>query len=116
MSTGEQGVLAKNKDLVKAFGTDKQLEVCRIILDKGEMQVRSAQGRRGEGGTAWDACKSATRSDEARAHGRRKQPLFYWERNFVVVHSRSVPNTRQPLAREECSFIFLPSAHHPMYL
>lgn len=36
----EQGVLAKNKDLVKAFGTDSQLEVCRIILDKGEMQVR----------------------------------------------------------------------------
>ncbi|CAM9790182.1 unnamed protein product [Pylaiella littoralis] len=34
-----KGVLAKNKDLLKAFGTDSQLEVCRIILDKGEMQV-----------------------------------------------------------------------------
>lgn len=44
----EQGVLAKNKDLVKAFGTDNQLEVCRIILDKGEMQVRSGEGRGGE--------------------------------------------------------------------
>ncbi|CAM9117956.1 unnamed protein product [Ectocarpus sp. 12 AP-2014] len=34
-----KGVLAKNKDLMKAFGTDNQLEACRIILDKGEMQV-----------------------------------------------------------------------------
>ncbi|CAN0007569.1 unnamed protein product, partial [Hapterophycus canaliculatus] len=34
-----QGVLAKNKDLMKAFGTDNQLEACRIILEKGEMQV-----------------------------------------------------------------------------
>lgn len=33
-------MLAKNKDLIKAFGTDNQLEVCRILLDKGEMQVR----------------------------------------------------------------------------
>lgn len=36
----KKGVLAKNKDLMKAFGTNSQLEVCRIILDKGEMQVR----------------------------------------------------------------------------
>lgn len=35
-----QGVLAKNKDLIKAFGTDNHVEVCKIILDKGEMQVR----------------------------------------------------------------------------
>lgn len=35
-----QGVLAKNKDLKKAFGTDNQVEACKIILDKGEMQVR----------------------------------------------------------------------------
>ncbi|CAM9464539.1 unnamed protein product [Scytosiphon promiscuus] len=34
-----KGVLAKNKDLMKAFGTDNQLEACRIILEKGEMQV-----------------------------------------------------------------------------
>lgn len=45
----EQGVLAKNKDLVKAFGTDNQLEACRIILEKGEMQVRGL-GRTERGG------------------------------------------------------------------
>lgn len=45
----EQGVLAKNKDLVKAFGTDNQLEACRIILEKGEMQVRGVEGQAGGG-------------------------------------------------------------------
>lgn len=34
-----QGVLANNVDLKKAFGTDNQVEICKIILDKGEMQV-----------------------------------------------------------------------------
>ena len=31
--------MVKNKDLVKAFGTDNHLEVCRVILEKGEMQA-----------------------------------------------------------------------------
>ncbi|CAM9799363.1 unnamed protein product, partial [Laminaria digitata] len=34
-----KGILSKNKDLKKAFGTENQLEACKIILDKGEMQV-----------------------------------------------------------------------------
>lgn len=34
-----KGVLANNVDLKKAFGTDNQVEICKIILDKGEMQV-----------------------------------------------------------------------------
>lgn len=36
-----QGVLAKNADLKKAFGTDNHVEVCKVILDKGEMQARN---------------------------------------------------------------------------
>ena len=42
-----QGVLSKNKDLKKAFGTENQLEVCKIILDKGEMQARESEGGNG---------------------------------------------------------------------
>lgn len=34
-----KGVLAKNTDLLKAFETTDQEQVCRIILDKGELQV-----------------------------------------------------------------------------
>lgn len=44
-----QGVLAKNKDLMKAFGTDNQLEACRIILDTGEMQVSTLHTTRKRG-------------------------------------------------------------------
>lgn len=32
-------MLAKNADLIKAFGTDNQVDVCKLILDKGEMQA-----------------------------------------------------------------------------
>ena len=73
----EQGVLAKNKDLVKAFGTDKQLEVCRIILEKGEMQVRDL-GRtdggngRGEIGEAYRTTPKRNRTDYTG-----KQPLYF---------------------------------------
>ncbi|THF97364.1 hypothetical protein TEA_014265 [Camellia sinensis var. sinensis] len=35
----EIGVLAKSKDLVAAFGTDDQTNICLEILDKGELQV-----------------------------------------------------------------------------
>mmetsp|Transcript_1751 Transcript_1751/g.2478 ORF Transcript_1751/g.2478 Transcript_1751/m.2478 type:complete len:432 (-) Transcript_1751:371-1666(-) len=34
-----KGVLAKNTDLVQAFGTDNQEECCKIILEKGDLQV-----------------------------------------------------------------------------
>mmetsp|Transcript_5079 Transcript_5079/g.7013 ORF Transcript_5079/g.7013 Transcript_5079/m.7013 type:complete len:441 (+) Transcript_5079:117-1439(+) len=34
-----KGVLAKHKDLQKAFGTTETEECCRIILEKGELQV-----------------------------------------------------------------------------
>ncbi|KAK4764785.1 hypothetical protein SAY86_025875 [Trapa natans] len=38
-SNVSKGVLAKSKDLVKAFGTDDQSKICLEILDKGELQV-----------------------------------------------------------------------------
>ncbi|CAA2975824.1 ribosome maturation SBDS [Olea europaea subsp. europaea] len=38
-SNVSKGVLAKSKDLVKAFGTDNQENICLEILDKGELQV-----------------------------------------------------------------------------
>nr|XP_018666760.1 ribosome maturation protein SBDS-like [Ciona intestinalis] len=34
-----KGQTAKNQDLIKAFGTDNQTEVCKQILAKGELQV-----------------------------------------------------------------------------
>lgn len=34
-----KGQLAKRDDLMSAFETDNQMEICRIILDKGELQV-----------------------------------------------------------------------------
>jgi len=34
-----KGVLAKNQDLMEVFGTTNTNEVCRIILDRGEVQV-----------------------------------------------------------------------------
>lgn len=45
-----QGIVAKSADLQRAFGTDSHVEVCKIILDKGEMQasfVRFLHERRG---------------------------------------------------------------------
>lgn len=38
-SNVSKGVLAKSKDLVKAFGTDDQAKICLEILEKGELQV-----------------------------------------------------------------------------
>uniref|UniRef100_A0A8D2QPT3 Ribosome maturation protein SBDS n=1 Tax=Zosterops lateralis melanops TaxID=1220523 RepID=A0A8D2QPT3_ZOSLA len=34
-----KGQVAKKEDLVKAFGTDDQTEICKMILSKGELQV-----------------------------------------------------------------------------
>ena len=34
-----QGVIAKNKDLKKAFGTTDHDTACVIILEKGQVQV-----------------------------------------------------------------------------
>lgn len=34
-----QGITAKAKDLKAAFGTDDHLECCKIVLEKGELQV-----------------------------------------------------------------------------
>lgn len=34
-----KGQVAKKEDLVKAFGTDNQTEICKEILKKGELQV-----------------------------------------------------------------------------
>ena len=46
-SNVSKGMLASSKDLEAAFGTSDQREVCREILDRGELQVseqeRSAQ-------------------------------------------------------------------------
>ncbi|XP_051139897.1 uncharacterized protein LOC127257489 [Andrographis paniculata] len=38
-SNVSKGVLAKSKDLVAAFGTDNQTDICLEILEKGELQV-----------------------------------------------------------------------------
>ncbi|KAM6402816.1 LOW QUALITY PROTEIN: ribosome maturation protein SBDS-like [Rhynochetos jubatus] len=34
-----KGQVAKKEDLVEAFGTDDQTEICKMILSKGELQV-----------------------------------------------------------------------------
>lgn len=34
-----KGQVAKKEDLVSAFGKDDQTEICKLILDKGELQV-----------------------------------------------------------------------------
>ncbi|VVB08428.1 unnamed protein product [Arabis nemorensis] len=38
-SNVSKGVLAKSKDLMKAFGSEDHTEICMQILDKGELQV-----------------------------------------------------------------------------
>ncbi|XP_057973958.1 uncharacterized protein LOC131161938 [Malania oleifera] len=38
-SNVSKGILAKSKDLIKAFGTDDQSKICLEILEKGELQV-----------------------------------------------------------------------------
>eukprot|EP00252_Welwitschia_mirabilis_P005428 TRINITY_DN1590_c0_g1_i1.p1 TRINITY_DN1590_c0_g1~~TRINITY_DN1590_c0_g1_i1.p1 ORF type:complete len:376 (+),score=83.66 TRINITY_DN1590_c0_g1_i1:299-1426(+) len=38
-SNVSKGILAKSKDLIKAFGTDDQEKICLEILNKGELQV-----------------------------------------------------------------------------
>ena len=39
-----KGVVAKEKDLMEAFGTTDEKTICIEILQKGEMQVRGAAG------------------------------------------------------------------------
>ena len=34
-----KGQVAKKEDLIAAFGTDDQTAVCKVMLDKGELQV-----------------------------------------------------------------------------
>uniref|UniRef100_A0A915JMS3 Ribosome maturation protein SBDS n=1 Tax=Romanomermis culicivorax TaxID=13658 RepID=A0A915JMS3_ROMCU len=34
-----KGQVAKREDLISCFGTEDQLEVCKVILEKGELQV-----------------------------------------------------------------------------
>lgn len=38
-----KGVLAKNSDMEKAFGTAEEAKVCLIILEKGQLQVSSRE-------------------------------------------------------------------------
>ena len=38
-----KGVLANKKDLLKAFGTDDQEEICKVILQKGDLQVSEGE-------------------------------------------------------------------------
>ncbi|CAB3401974.1 unnamed protein product [Caenorhabditis bovis] len=38
-SNVSKGQLAKKEELVAAFGTEDQLEICKIILEKGDLQV-----------------------------------------------------------------------------
>ncbi|CAJ0581589.1 unnamed protein product, partial [Mesorhabditis spiculigera] len=38
-SNVSKGQMAKKDEIMAAFGTDNQLEVCRLILDKGELQI-----------------------------------------------------------------------------
>lgn len=38
-----KGVLANKKDLLKAFGTDDQEAICKIILEKGDLQVSEGE-------------------------------------------------------------------------
>ncbi|KIH47217.1 Shwachman-Bodian-Diamond syndrome protein [Ancylostoma duodenale] len=38
-SNVSKGQLAKKDELVAAFGTEDQLEICKIILEKGDLQV-----------------------------------------------------------------------------
>ncbi|KFK24287.1 hypothetical protein AALP_AAs62367U000600 [Arabis alpina] len=38
-----KGVLAKSKDLIKAFGSEDHTAICREILDKGELQVAAKE-------------------------------------------------------------------------
>ena len=35
----DKGILAKSEDLIQAFGTDNEDEICVQIVDKGEFQV-----------------------------------------------------------------------------
>lgn len=46
-----QGVVAKNKDLMKAFKTTDHLECCKFILTKGDVQISE-----GERQVAYDRC------------------------------------------------------------
>lgn len=34
-----KGQVAKKEDIIKAFGTDNQTEICKVILAKGELQI-----------------------------------------------------------------------------
>ena len=38
-SNTSRGVVAKAKDLIAAFGTDDRAACCRVVLEKGELQV-----------------------------------------------------------------------------
>ncbi|CAI5445990.1 unnamed protein product [Caenorhabditis angaria] len=38
-SNVSKGQLSKKEELMAAFGTDDQLEICKLILDKGDLQV-----------------------------------------------------------------------------
>jgi ribosome maturation protein SDO1 len=38
--------IAKDKDMIAAFGTTNHEQICRIILEKGEFQVGASRRRR----------------------------------------------------------------------
>ncbi|KAM6402830.1 ribosome maturation protein SBDS-like [Rhynochetos jubatus] len=66
-----KGQVAKKEDLVEAFGTDDQTEICKMILSKGELQV----------------------SDKER-HGQLEQ--MFRDIATVVAEKRVNPETKRP--------------------
>lgn len=86
-----KGQVAKKEDLLKAFGKDDQTEVCKEILDKGELQVSDKERQSALDSMFKDI--ATTVSDKCvNPETKRPYPISMIEKAMKDVHFSVKPN------------------------
>nr|CAB3504839.1 unnamed protein product [Digitaria exilis] len=90
-SNVSKGVLAKSKDLTKAFGTDDQTKICIEILEKGELQV-SGKEREAQLSTQFRDIATIVMEKTINPDTRRPYTITMIERLMHEIHFAVDPN------------------------
>nr|CAB3479667.1 unnamed protein product [Digitaria exilis] len=86
-----KGVLARSKDLIKAFGTDDQTKICIEILEKGELQV-SGKEREAQLSTQFRDIATIVMEKTINPDTRRPYTITMIERLMHEIHFAVDPN------------------------
>jgi ribosome maturation protein SDO1 len=86
-----KGQVAKKEDLIKAFGTDDQTEICKEILSKGELQV-SDKERQSQNDQLFKDIATTVAEKCLNPELKRPYPVTIIEKAMKDVHYSVKPN------------------------